>query len=107
MIFAYNNNQMFLPNNDKIFGSHSVKVDSPANYKDGGVNSYYQEFDISRTRWMNLDQAESRCSPHKSEVNTTKCITEYLENRIGCSMGLQGTDTGLRKYAIKCISTKI
>ena len=89
---------MFLPNNDKIFGSYSLKIDSPANFdKPGDEGAYYQEYEISRTRWMNLDLAESRCNPDKSGENTTECITEYLENRIGCSMDLQGTHYGLGK----------
>ena len=93
-IFAYNKNQMFLPNQDKIFGSQYLKIDPPSNTHS---KSYSQEYAISRTHWMHLDNEDSRCNSHRTEENTTKCINEYLWKNVGCSMGLQGSISGLKK----------
>ena len=101
IIFAYNSNQMFLPHHNKIFGSHYIKIDSPSKFEDVKTSlvgkNYYQEFEISRTHWLKLDHSDLRCNPRGREVNTTKCITEYLEANIGCSMGLQGGNPGVKR----------
>ena len=99
-LYAYNPNQMFLPNHEETFGSQYLKIDSPAKSNTltaVRTNSYYQEYKISRTHWMSLDHEESRCNSRQSKENTTKCITEYLESKIGCSMGLQLSLTGLKR----------
>ena len=99
-VFAYNKNQMFLPNHDKIFGSHYLKIESPSKSVDpSSVDKpdFYQEYAISITHLMNMDLAESRCNTCKTKENTTKCITNYLEEQIGCSMGLQGSTSGLKR----------
>ena len=93
-IFAYNRNQMFLPNHDKIFGSQYLKIDPPSNTH---LKSYSQEYAISRTHWMNLDNEDVRCNSQRTEENTTKCINDYLWKNVGCSMGLQGCISGLKK----------
>ena len=99
-LYAYNPNQMFLPNHEETFGSQYLKIDSPAKSDTltaVRTKSYYQEYKISRTNWMSLDHEESRCNSQQSKENTTKCITEYLESKIGCSMGLQLSFTGLKR----------
>ena len=105
MIFAYNPSQIFLPNHNKIFGSHYMKIDSPSKYEDprGSLDSknYYQDFEITRTHWLKLDHTDMRCNPVERGDNTTKCITEYLEANIGCSMGLQGSNPGVRRLVLK------
>ena len=108
-IYAYNSDQMFLPNQNKIFGSHFIKLESPSKYEDTrrDKKDYYQEFEISRTHWLQLDHAESRCNPHGREGNTTACITEYLESKIGCSMGLQRSNSGVKRFLLYCITTLI
>ena len=97
MVFAYNADQMFLPNLDKKFGSHYLKVDAPKKAKFGAVYHYSQDYRISRTYWKQLDTAELRCDPMGTTSNTTKCITSYLENKIRCSMGLQGSDPEMKR----------
>ena len=107
MIFVYNSNQMFLPNHNKIFGSHYIKIDSPSKFEDvkTGIDSknYYQEFEISRIHWLKLDHPESRCNHIGKDGNTTKCISEYLEVNIGCSMGLQGGNPGVKRLMLNHI----
>ena len=95
-VFVYTPNQMFLPNNDRVFGSHYLKIIPPSDtFKD-----YYQEYDISRTHWKSVDRPEFRCNSRSEKENTTKCLTEYLENKIGCSMGLQGSLSGSKKLSV-------
>ena len=100
MVFAYNDDQMFLPNYDKKFGSHYLKIEPPKERNKGSVTdsvNYYQDYLISRTHWKQVDTAEFRCDPIGTVGNTTKCITEYLEDNIGCSMGLQGTNPEMKR----------
>ena len=100
-VYAYNPNQMFLPNHDKVFGSHFLKIVPPTvKSKDDRAKNYYQEYDISRTHWKSVDRPEFRCNSRSDKENTTKCLTEYLENKIGCSMGLQGSLSGSKKLSV-------
>ena len=46
-LYAYNPNQMFLPNHEETFGSQYLKIDSPAKSNTltaVRTNSYYQEY---------------------------------------------------------------
>ena len=96
-VFVYNPNQMFLPNMDRVFGSHFLKIVRPgSSYK----KNHYQEYDISRTHWKSMDRTEFRCNSHINKENTTKCLAEYLEKKIGCSMGLQGSLYGSKKLSV-------
>ena len=100
MVFAYNFDQMFLPNFDKKFGSHYLKIESPSkrqSIKDL-TKKYYQDFEISRTHWKQVDNPELRCEPTRRTGNTTKCITKHLEGKIGCSMGLQDSNPKLKRF---------
>ena len=47
----------------------------------------YQYYELERTYWKALDTPEKRCDM-KNTAFPTKCITNYLEKTIGCSMGL-------------------
>ena len=95
-VYAYNPNQMFLPNDDRVFGSYFLKIIPPSDVR----KNYYQEYDISRTHWKSVDRPEFRCNSHNEKENTTKCLTEYLENKIGCSMGLQESRSGSKKSSV-------
>ena len=95
-VFVYNPDQMFLPHNDRVFGSHFLKIVPPTD----AFKNYYQEYDISRTHWKSLDRTEFRCNSHNKKENTTKCLTEYFEKKIGCSMGLQESRSGSNELSV-------
>ena len=52
-----------------------------------------------------LDKEQQRCDQDDSAGNTTKCITEYLEQKIGCSMDLQDSSSVVPRFYpyFKCI----
>ena len=95
-VFVYNPHQMFLPNNDRVFGSYFLKIVPPTD----ASKNYYQEYEISRTHWKSVDRREFRCNSRNEKENTTKCLTEYLENKVGCSMGLQESHYGSKKLSV-------
>ena len=81
--YLHNKDQMYFPKVDEIFGSkvfYSPMAEGSPTYK------------IKRIRWKALDTPGKRCTSQDTEANTTKCITAYMENTIGCSMGLAGSD---------------
>ena len=88
-LFVHNKHQMYFPKDDEIFGSYY-------NYFDYGPlkkGFYQQTFTVSRTRWKTIDISNKRCDADTHfEPNTTECITHYLEEKIGCSMGLKSSN---------------
>ena len=79
-LYLHNKDQMIFHKVDEIFGSKRINVDKGHNYK------------IKRTRWKALDSPVKRCTDQGAKANTTQCVTNYIENTIGCSMGLSGSD---------------
>ena len=92
--FIHNKDQMYIPKQDEAFGSFYfyIALGAPSN------KNYYRSYLLTRTRWKTLSTPSQRCDDGKSEANTTKCITRYMEQTVGCSMGLHGTDPNLNRY---------
>ena len=75
---------------DEIYGSELILLkvdDAPPNHK-----VYHQSYKFRKTYWKALDTPEKRCDESSLEANTTQCITRYLEQTVGCSLGLAGSD---------------
>ena len=49
-------------------------------------------YNLERIHWKTLNTESERCDESESEPNTTICITRYIEQSVGCSMGYHGTD---------------
>ena len=103
-IFIHNRDQMYFPKMDKIFGSDymSLQVDS-ARVKRGineGKNFYIMTtYKVAKTHWKAMDTNNKRCISHNyDEGNTTKCITEFLENKVACTVGLPGSNSKIKRY---------
>ena len=81
---------MYFPKVDEIYGSDLIylKVDKPLNL----TTIYHQTYKMTKTHWKAVDTPDKRCDDSDSEANTTQCITSYLEHKIGCSVGLAGSD---------------
>ena len=93
-LFVHNKGQMYFPKNDEIFGSHHMSI--TVNKVNKGY--YDQHFTLTRIRWKTLDSEFKRCDEDTTlEANTTECITHHLEDKIGCSMGLSGSDQKLQR----------
>ena len=85
---------MYIPKQDDAFGSSYFfkGLGAPSN------KSYYRSYLVTRTRWKTISTPNQRCDDGNSAANTTTCITRYIEQKVGCSMGLQGTDPNLSRY---------
>ena len=92
--FIHNKDQMYIPKQDDAFGSSYFfkGLGAPSN------KSYYRSYLVTRTRWKTISTPNQRCDDGNSAANTTTCITRYIEQKVGCSMGLQGTDPNLSRY---------
>ena len=86
---------MYLPKQDEAFGSfYFHKSYNPPRQKYSW--RYDQGYRLERTHWKILDTQDQRCDKGSLRVDTTTCITRYLEKTIGCSMGLHGTNPTLK-----------
>ena len=95
-IFIYNKGQMYLPQYEKAFGSEYIKLKLAHNQwerKKSTEYRYAQDFMLKRTLVKALDKEDKRCDEKDNSGNTTKCITEYLEREIGCTMHLLGSNS--------------
>ena len=45
-----------------------------------------------------MDVENERCDTSETMAMTTECITQFLENEVGCSMGLEGGDYTMKRY---------
>lgn len=90
---------MYLQRPDKIFGSDYFLFQKQKFKKDGIKNGtdYIEGFVIKRTYWEALDSKEKRCDVDNKN-HTTECITQFLENLIGCSLGMAEGDCQLDRY---------
>ena len=101
-VFMHNKDQMYVPKIDKIFGSEflALQVDS-ARMKSLELGSAYDittVHKISKTHWKAIDTPHKRCSYENKEANTTQCISQFFENKIGCSMGLSKSNSQFKRY---------
>ena len=98
---------MYLPHYERAFGSDFLKVSLPSNEerKKDREYMYSQSYRLRRTHWKALDNEQQRCDQNDAAGNTTKCITEYLERKIGCSMDLQDSSSVVPRFYpyFKCI----
>ena len=106
-MFLYNKGQIYLPNYEKAFGSEFLKLKLPhySQRKKSTLYRYSQDYLLKRMHLKALDKEQQRCDQDDSAGNTTKCITEYLEQKIGCSMDLQDSSSVVPRFYpyFKCI----
>ena len=99
--FIHNKDQMYFPKIDKIFGSYGklVQLDGGRMRAKPQGTGYLviQPFEIQKTHWKALDTASKRCRGDSNKANTTGCLTQYLEQTIGCSIGLPQSDKQVRR----------
>lgn len=91
--FIHNKGQMYFIKQDKPFGSYYFPLAMPSDKKVIWIANY----ELERTHWKTLNTENERCDETDSEANTTKCITRYIEQSVGCSMGYHGTDPKLER----------
>ena len=92
-VYLHNRNQVIAKKVDDIFGQKDI----PMNVGDQLKNSlqfrhFRKDFKIKRTHWKALDRPEKKCSEGTTEANITKCIAHFIEQTIGCSIGVLGSN---------------
>ena len=93
LIFLHDKGHMYMPRVDRIFGSEYIVI-----HKSTWENetAYYQYHEFGRTHWKSLDTQDKRCDV-ENRYNATKCITLFLENSIGCSMGMAESNRDVKR----------
>ena len=104
-MFIYNKGQMYLPNYENTFGSSFLKITLPPFERKGSSDfRLFQDYHIRKTHLKALDKDEQRCDIGNTVENTTKCITRFLEQEVGCSMGLLGGTSSYPRFIIRFIT---
>ena len=96
--FLHNKDQMYFPKINGVFGSDFtyLKLDR-SRLKDRNTTGFYTFYTMKQTQWKELDTPRKRCKVGSAVANTTRCITQYLEDKVGCSMGIARSDPQLRR----------
>ena len=99
---------MYLPNYEKTFGSSFLKITLPHSTwqrerKGSSRFVYSKDYLIKKTYLKALDKDQQRCDQDNTMWNTTKCITRFLEQEIGCSMGLVGGASLYPRFVIRSL----
>ena len=104
MIFVHDKGHMYLQRPDKIYGSDYILFQKQLFKKEGIKNAtdYMQVYEIQRTYWEALDSREKRCD-EDNKNHTTECITQFLANLIGCSLGMAESGNQLDRYAVQLL----
>ena len=95
-ILLSNKNQLF-HNTKQLFGSADFMLDMSGIMGTTKANHFIQGWKIRRARWKLLDTPSKRCDMSNTEANTTRCLTQYMEETVGCSMGLARSDPALER----------
>ena len=86
---------MYLPRADRSFGSDYIFLQlSNLNKERKNGTILTQMYELDRAHWKSLDSEERRCDTENKNY-VAKCVIHFLENLIGCSMGMTDSDNGL------------
>ena len=92
--FIHNKGQMYIPKRDEAFGSFYFYVTMPMSANATPMQYLgEQSYRIERTHYKTLRTENQRCDDRVDATNTFTCITKYLEQTVGCSIGMYGTDS--------------
>ena len=100
-VYIHNKDQMYFPKIDRIFGSdfihlkiNSLRMKAKPNGTGYIIEQYYA---MAKTHWKALDTPLKRCRSDNVKANTTQCLTQFLEHKIGCSIGLAKSDAQVKR----------
>ena len=98
-LFLHNKDQMYMPKLNGVFGSDFMYLKvGKARMRDGNSTGIHAFYKMKQTLWKALDTPQKRCINNNKKANTTQCLTMYLEDKIGCSMGLARSDKNVERY---------
>ena len=98
--FIHNKGQMYIPKRDEAFGSFYFYITMPMSVNATPMQYLGdQKYRIERTHYKTLKTENQRCDDRVDASNTLSCITKYLEQTVGCSIGMYGTDSTIQRYS--------
>ena len=97
--FIHNKGQMYIPKQDEAFGSFYFYITMITRPKYHGE----QKYRIERTHYKTLRTEKQRCDDRVDVANTTTCITQYIEQTVGCSIGMYGTESTVQRYSVQLL----
>ena len=92
-MFIHNKDQYFVPNS-ALFGGHKADLTFDDCDTDAGCHQY---FNLKRTQWWALDYSGQRCDETDEELNTTKCLANFVRDKVGCYVPIQSMEPGRRR----------
>ena len=54
----------------------------------------HRRYDISRIQWKAMDNEEQPCDEEGASVNTRRCISNFIRDRVGCYIPMQDMEPG-------------
>ena len=96
---------MFLPNSAGAFGSGSHLIAIRSADPMGKHIHATAYLDIKKKHVKYQDKPSEPCAHDASNINTTACIAEFIQNQIGCSANIQGNIGSNSRTRPPCQST--
>ena len=94
---------MYVPNSVSTFGSAERLIVIKGKAQGDKLESYEVNLDVKKTHRTHLDKPSERCTKKYLNPNTSACIAEYIQAKIGCSFNIQGV---VSSQAPPCNSTE-
>jgi hypothetical protein len=69
---------MYIPHTSNLYGSDVLNIELSSD------KSYDADVDISKTHIKALDQENERCEKTADKLDTSACIVQFVEEKIGC-----------------------
>jgi hypothetical protein len=82
-IFVHNMDQMYIPNQSRLYRSDFKEILLENNEK-----GHSAQISLSKKRWKALDHEANRCEAQSQNPGTSACITDFIENSVGCTTSL-------------------
>ena len=81
---------MFVPNSVKTFGSKEHLFSMRASLEANTERYQAAYLEVKKIRTKYLHKPTEPCTDDSQKHNTTACIAEFIEDKMGCSVNIQG-----------------
>ena len=97
-LYVNNRGQAYVPNRRGLFGG-ATKPLPKLEEVEGRKTEFEFDFHLKKVQWDSISTDKMPCACDKGDraPDTTRCITSWLERKIGCSMSLLGADPRVPK----------
>ena len=91
-VVVHNKGQVYIPNNFNLFGSDIGSVNVGA-WTKGMKTGYLHNFNLLRTHLKSIDHRDDRCGNNAGNSTTTRCIVNFLRQKVGCHLPIHNMET--------------